>query len=86
MDLSGVSDIAPGLAAIPIAVHWNARGGEESWTGLVFGSGGLALLGGLLSFRNRRRRAWAVGLIVGSVLGWATVFSGSLIYFLPQGS
>jgi len=74
------------IAAIPIADHWNARGGEEWWTGLVLGSAGLAVLGGVLSFRNRRRRDWSGGLIVGALLGLATVFGGFLIYFVPQGS
>jgi hypothetical protein len=74
------------IAAIPIASHWNARGGEEWWTGLVLGSAGLAVLGGLLSFPFQRRRVWAVGLIVGALLGLVTVFGGFLIYFVPQGS
>jgi hypothetical protein len=74
------------IAAIPIASHWNTRGGEEWWTGLVIGSAGLAMLGGLLSSLNRRRRNWSVGLIVGALVGLATVFGGFLIYFVPQGS
>ena len=74
------------IAAIPIALHWNARGGEEWWTGLVLGSAGLAMLGGLLSSSNRRRRKWSVGLIVGALAGLTTVFGVFLIYFVPQSS
>ena len=74
--------IAVSVAAIPVASHWNSRGGEEWWTALVLGSAGAAFLRGLLALRVRPTRPWAAGLIGGAALGLAIVFGTFLVYFL----
>jgi hypothetical protein len=66
-------NLAVAACTIPIASHWNARGGEEWSVGLVVGSAVLTGLLGTVGLFNKRKRGWGWAVLVGAVLAPLTV-------------
>jgi len=69
------------VSTIPIANHWNARGGEEWSVGLVLGSAALTGLVGIGAAIDGRRRRWAVGVLAGAVFAPTVVGAVFIWYF-----
>jgi drug/metabolite transporter (DMT)-like permease len=63
-----VANLGVAIAAIPVAEHWNSRGGEEWAVGLVLGAAVLTGLLGVATATLPERRRWGVGLVAGAVL------------------
>jgi hypothetical protein len=74
-------NLAVAACTIPIADHWNARGGEEWSVGLVAGSAVLTGLVGTIALLNPRRRRWSAGVLVGAVLAPLTAGAVFIWYF-----
>ena len=73
------------LAAIPVAEHWEGRGGEEWWVALVIGAAAACVLRGLFALRAASTRRWGAALAGGGALGLVVVFAGFTVYFIGLG-
>jgi drug/metabolite transporter (DMT)-like permease len=76
-----LSNLAVAVSTIPIADHWNARGGEEWSVGLVLAAAALTALLGFAAVLNRQRREWGAGALLGAILAPVTVAATFIWYF-----
>src|SRR4029079_3044314 len=79
--LAFAANLLIAVATIPIADHWNARGGEEWSVGLVVGSALVTGVLGVTAVVNGQRRAFGAGVLVGALLAPVTVGAVFIWYF-----